>query len=140
MLDLLYLFGSSVIAISVLFVLIRYLYPSTKNGAITAHIFAAQMALHEQAGSIENIAVSDDGQSAIAQMKKQNKYVLLRHLGDRYALRIIAADQVHLCPAQSQIQGKNIKISIADFTWPPFYIPANKLGQIAQNTKGADHA
>jgi hypothetical protein len=108
------LFGSSLIAILAIGLLIAWLFPGRSGKGIEQQDFQAALLTHGITDKIEHMLLSEDRHSAIATLEKNQNFALIRALGDRYAIRLASADQIALSLPRS---GKSW-LSIHDFTWP----------------------
>jgi len=110
--SLLILFFASIVAIFLLALLIKWLYPKSKT-ALSGADFQKQLQIHGVTGTIDQMLVSTTGKEAIAILKNNPHFAVIRAFGDRYSLRVLNSEQ---------IEQEGAKISLPDYTWPPFFI------------------
>ncbi len=126
---LLILFLSAMAAIFALALLVAWLYPAPNN-QITDEELKQQLYAHGITHEPEQILQSVSTKEAIATLGGTRQFAVLRALGDRYALRIVD---------RSQITQTGASVSINDYTWPAFKLPADNaeiLTKWLKSTKG----
>ncbi len=126
---LLILFLSAMAAIFALALLVAWLYPAPNN-QVTEDELKQQLDAHGITHEPEQILKSTSAKEVIATLGGTRQFAVLRAFGDRYALRIID---------RSQITQTGESVSINDYTWPAFKLPADRakiLTKWLKSTKG----
>lgn len=120
MIDLLALFGTSLIAIFLIGLLIRWLYPLAAPAQLQIEDFQSQLHNHGHQNQIVEMLVSLSGREAIARLTNNSQFAVIRRLGDSYSLRTLPANHIHYVEKKTKTT-----ISINDFTWPAFHLSHN---------------